>query len=130
MSDSTSAKTAFLRLIEGLDDDSALSSEEAASEARAKGIDLDDATQRLDTTLRRVINARRRKVLDEARRSRLSDRFSSSLAAIQAMRLPLSELNNRITQLSGLVAHRELSDVSREDLESQLADLMDLNDGE
>jgi hypothetical protein len=115
-------------LVDLMDDDAGLTDEQVAEDLRAAGVDLVAATKRLDTILARVTNARKRTALDRARTQRTRHAGSDRREAIRAQHLPMEELRGRIARLAGRVAHRDLEDLTREDLESQLADLLDISE--
>lgn len=124
---STTLKAALLGMIDAIDDDAGLSDDEVAAELAAVGIDLAAATRNLNGAIRGLENTERRRQLDRARSARLSSAGRSRLDAVRAMQLPVVQLRARISTLDGRVAHRDLEGQSVEDLESLLADLMDLD---
>ncbi len=124
---STSPKAALLGMIDAIDDHAGLSDDEVAAELAAAGIDLAAASRNLDGAIRSLENAERRRQLDRARSARLSAAGRRRLDAVKALHLPVAQLRARISTLDGRVAHRDLEGQSVEDLESLLADLMDLD---
>lgn len=125
-----SDKKALLALFDDIDDDSNLSDEEVAAELAGAGIDVKKASLRLEKVLVRLGNARRREQLDRARAERLSRAHGDRLSEVRAMQLPLPVLKARVAEHAAHFAHRELDAMTREDLESQLADLLDLEEDE
>jgi len=130
MKTTSSDKKALLALFADIDDDCNLSDEDVAAELAGAGIDVKKARLRLEKALVRIGNAQRREQLDRAQAERLSRAMGDRLSDIRAMQLPLPVLKTRVAAHAAHFAHRELDVMTREDLESQLADLLDLEEDE
>ncbi len=115
-------------LADELDDVAGLTDEEVLVELKASGIDPAAPTRRIDKAIDLVEAEERRSRLVRARSQRLSHSHRNRLGAVQARQLPLEELRAEIRALQGQVAHRDFGGETRDDLESMLADLLDVAD--
>lgn len=114
-----------------LDDIHGGSDEQVKKELIDMGIDINQAQKGFQATLARCQNMRKRQRLEVAREQRLADagRVSNFLDMVRRKALTVSELISRISELQPAMAHREFNTWSKEDLESQLADLLALQQG-
>ena len=115
-------------LADELDDVACLTDEEVLAELKASGIDRSVSTRKIDAAIDLVEAEERRSRLVRARSQRLSHAHRNRLGAVQSRQLPLDELRAQIRGLQGQVAHREFGGETRDDLESLLADLLDVAD--
>lgn len=111
-----------------LNDISEGSDEEVRAELIELGVDMEKAQKSFQATLETGRKFQKRRILEIAQKSRTAkqSRAAEFLEMIRRQGLAVQELIARISQLQPAMAHREFSEWSKEDLESQLADLLSL----
>ncbi len=121
---STDSRRKLENLLDAVTDPSKLTDEEVRDELKRFGLNLSATQSKFEADLDAML-------ADRAVRQRLGRRRAPTQAvlarmmeSVRGLRLGLDELASRITQLQPLVAHRELRTVTREDLESQYAELL------
>jgi hypothetical protein len=95
-------------------------------ELLSAGVDIKKAHKSFQQTLIECKNRKRRQRLADARQERIAskDRVADFLEMIRRKALPIEDLIARVRELQPILAHRDFGGWSREDLESQLADLL------
>ncbi len=109
------------------DDD--MDSTALAAQLRSRGIDVAEADRVITQSITSVVAATKRRRLDRARHERIVEGSSRWLPEVQRRRYTEETLRRKIASFTADVGHRELNSQRRLDLESQLADLIELHDG-
>jgi hypothetical protein len=111
-------------LIAAITDPAGLSDQEVREELMANGVNPAATQLRFEVQLDALLAARaiRRKATGrQAPEASLVVRMQQT---VEGLRLSMAELASRVAVLQPQTAYRDLRDVSREDLESQYADLL------
>lgn len=111
-----------------LNDISEGTDEEVRVELVGMGVDMEKAQKSFQATLEAGRKLQKRRILEIAQRNRMAKqcRAAEFLEMVRRQGLAVQELVARISQLQPAMAHREFAEWSKEDLESQLADLLSL----
>lgn len=123
----TKNRTALENLVHDIFDAEDVESAVLEESLRAQGVDYERERNRYEATVSSVVNQLRRRRLDDARTQRLSqqDRRSRMVDRVRARNFPVPELLRRMQRAPGAaVGHRDFTEITRDDLESQLADLI------
>lgn len=99
---------------------------EVERQLNSLGVDLKQIKQRFSNTIEQCRLQQKRRLLDVAKRERQNrvSIVSKKLAEIKSLNLSVPELIKKIAVWQPAMAHRDFQQWSKEDLESQLADLM------